>query len=51
MTKNNSEILKTYRHRVTLVRLQRLVIGELHVNGTSANLWRIGIEAGNNGGG
>lgn len=46
---HNTVISTTHRHRVTLVRLQRLVIGELHVNGATAHLRRIRIEAGNNG--
>lgn len=41
---------ETYRHRMALVRFERLMIGELHVNGTSANLWRITVEACHNGG-
>lgn len=41
----------THRHRVTLVRFQRLMIRELHVDGASAHLRRIRIEAGNDGGG
>lgn len=38
--------VRTYQYRVTLVRLQRLMIGELHVDGASTHLWRIGRVVG-----
>lgn len=41
----------THRHRVTLIRFQRLMIGELHVDGAATHLRRIRVEAGDNRGG